>query len=222
MGKRGSIVVAAVMGVLTYGYCQGGSPPAKPPAKPPAAKEPAMVPLTTTLSSPTRTITYPGLTVPKGTTNLARGKPAFCSERPPRGGKREYVTDGRKAGGAGGVMTLRGGRQWMVVDLQQEADIHAIILWRGGGKGVTYRDVIVQVSSGKGGIKFKTVFNNDGDNSSGFGKGADKAYAESDRGKAIDCKGIRGRFVRLWSSGSASGAANHYVEVEVHGRPVKK
>ena len=36
----------------------------------------------------------------------------------------------------------------------------------------------------------------------------------------IDPKGIKGRYVRLYSNGNTANDLNHYVEVEVYGTPV--
>ena len=38
-------------------------------------------------------------------------------------------------------------------------------------------------------------------------------------GRLIDCKGVTGRYIRLYSNGSTAGDMNHYVEVEVYGTP---
>lgn len=34
-------------------------------------------------------------------------------------------------------------------------------------------------------------------------------------------KGVRGRYVRLWSNGSTAGPLNRYIEVGVWGRPAQ-
>jgi len=66
-----------------------------------------------------------------------------------------------------------------------------------------------------------TVFNNDHDNSAGLGIGRDKEYIEVNEGRLIDSKGVAARYVRVYSQGNTSNDMNHYVEVEVHGTPVK-
>ena len=49
-----------------------------------------------------------------------------------------------------------------------------------------YRDVVIECSPDKSFSSGRTiVFNNDHDNSSGFGKGPDKAYIETNKGKLI-------------------------------------
>ena len=67
----------------------------------------------------------------------------------------------------------------------------------------------------------QTVFNNDMDNSSGKGIGKDREYFETQEGKLINAKGIKGRYLRLYSKGSTESALNEYTEVEVYGRPAK-
>ena len=67
----------------------------------------------------------------------------------------------------------------------------------------------------------RTVFNNDNDNSSGFGTGQDKHYVETHEGKLIDTKGRSARYVRFYSSGNTSNDLNHYIEAEVFGLPAK-
>ena len=38
----------------------------------------------------------------------------------------------------------------------------------------------------------------------------------------MDTKGVKGRYVRLWSKGNTSDDQNHYTEVEVWGLPAAK
>jgi hypothetical protein len=37
----------------------------------------------------------------------------------------------------------------------------------------------------------------------------------------IDAKGVKGRYVRLYSAGNTSNKMNHYIEVEVWGKPAQ-
>ena len=66
-----------------------------------------------------------------------------------------------------------------------------------------------------------THYNNDDDNSSGQGVGKDMHYVETSEGKLIDAKGVQARYVRLYSNGNTNNDLNHYIEVEVFGKPVK-
>ena len=159
--------------------------------------------------------------VPSDTTNLARGKPVTSSDPKPARGKVTFITDGTKMGGNAYIVELASGKQWVMIDLQGQAEIYAIVVWHYHHQARAYRDVVVQVGTDKDFIEFKTVFNNDHDNSSGQGKGQDKGYVEDYQGKLIRCKGLKGRYVRLWSRENTTDRGNHYVEVEVHGRLVK-
>jgi len=67
----------------------------------------------------------------------------------------------------------------------------------------------------------RTVFNNDIDESAGLMKGRDRHYTETNEGKLIDAQGASARYVRLYSQGNTSDDLNHYIEVEVYGRPVR-
>jgi hypothetical protein len=67
----------------------------------------------------------------------------------------------------------------------------------------------------------RTVFNNDRDNSAGLGAGKDMHYVETHYGKLIDAKAVQGRYVCLYSNGNSSNDQNHYIEVEVYGKPAK-
>ena len=61
-----------------------------------------------------------------------------------------------------------------------------------------------------------TLFNNDYDNSSGFGIGKDEQYIESYEGELITVKTpLRARYVRLYTNGNTDNQMNHYTEVEV-------
>ena len=83
-------------------------------------------------------------------------------------------------------------------------------------------DVVVQVADDPDFISnVRTLFNNDHDNSSGLGIGSDMHYVETAEGKLIDAKGLRARYICLYSNGNSSNELNHYIEVEVFGRPAK-
>jgi hypothetical protein len=70
-------------------------------------------------------------------------------------------------------------------------------------------------------INVKTLFNNDHNNSAGFGIGKDKNYIDTWEGKLIDAGGIRTRYIRLYSNGNDVDEFNRYIEVEVYGKAVK-
>ena len=101
-------------------------------------------------------------------------------------------------------------------------------MWHYHGEARVYHDVVVQVADDPDFIEnVKTVFNNDFDNSSGLGVGQQLEYIDDHRGKLIDTRNKKGepvaaRYVRLYSRGNTSTDLNHYVEVEVYGRPLKR
>lgn len=158
---------------------------------------------------------------PEGTVNLARGKAVTTSDPAPLSGEVDYVTDGDKEASDFGCLELHPGPQWVEIDLGQKSAIYAVVLWHSHAEARVYRDVILQVSDDPDFLDAQTVFNNDYDNSSGMGVGSDMGYVETSEGKLIDCQGVEGRYVRLWSNGNHIDDKNHYTEVEVYGRPVE-
>ena len=162
----------------------------------------------------------PDLMVPAGTTNLAAGKKVTSSDMEPIIGTLDLITDGDKAGDEGSWLELGPGKQWVQIDLGQPAALYAIVVWHYHSQARVYRDMLVQVSDDP---KFEkdvtTVFNNDYENTQGFGAGKDYAYVENYEGKLIDAKGTKARYVRLYSNGNTSNKLNHYIEVEVFGKP---
>jgi hypothetical protein len=163
--------------------------------------------------------TLPPFYVPKGTTNLALGKPVYSSDEEPVIGELELVTDGDKTAMEGSFVELGSSRQHVTIDLGQKAAIYAIVVWHYHKEARIYHDVIVQVADDADFImNVKTLFNNDRDNSSGLGTGKDREYVDNNHGKLIDGKGVPARYVRLYSNGNTSDDYNAYTEVEVHGK----
>ena len=167
----------------------------------------------------TRTAPRPALLAPAGTINLALGRPVTCSDLAPVTGEVDLVTNGDKNASDTTYFGMRPGTQWVQVDLGQESTIYAVLLWHRHTEARVYRDVVVQVSDDPDFIDAVTVFNNDHDNSSGLGIGDDKGYVETSEGKLIDCGGVEGRYVRLYSRGNHLDGGNDYTEVEVYGKP---
>ncbi|MGA2498262.1 MAG: discoidin domain-containing protein, partial [Tepidisphaeraceae bacterium] len=160
---------------------------------------------------------------PKGCKNLAFKRPVTSSDPEPIIGKLEQVTDGDKEGVEGSWVELGPGKQWVQIDLGQQAQIYAIVVWHHHGEPRVYKGVVVQVSDDADFINnVHTVFNDDQDNSVGLGIGENLQYFESNEGKLMDAKGVKGRYVRLWSKGNTSDDQNHYTEVEVWGLPAAK
>jgi hypothetical protein len=162
----------------------------------------------------------PDFMVPAGTVNLSLNKPVTSSDTFPVIGELEYVTDGDKDGGDGYFVELGPDLQWVQIDLEQMARIHALILWHYHLSPRAYHDVVVQVADDEAFTRnVRTVYNNDHDNSAGLGAGRDLAYIETFEGRLMPVNGLVARYVRLYSRGNTSDGMNHYVEVEVFGQP---
>lgn len=164
-------------------------------------------------------IPHPRFYAPRGTTNLALGKPVSSSVHKPIIGTLAQLTDGAKEGDDTSLVDLGPGLQWVQLDLLKTRPIYGILFWHSSDALNIYLDVIVQVSNDptfKTGVK--TVFNNDQRGEARLGRGPNLLYYDSCAGKLIDTKGVtnRGilaRYVRLYSRGSVSAADNLYTEL---------
>jgi len=160
--------------------------------------------------------------VPAGTVLVSAGKPVTASDKEPVIGELPFLTDGKKSGEDGYYVELGPGLQWVQVDLGKSEPLYAIVVWHYHSQARVYRDVVVQISDDKDFINgVTTLFNNDHDNTSGLGIGKDKEYIETFEGKLVDAKGLKARYVRLYSAGNTSNDMNHFVEVEAFGIPAK-
>ncbi|MBN2129675.1 MAG: SUMF1/EgtB/PvdO family nonheme iron enzyme [Sedimentisphaerales bacterium] len=172
---------------------------------------------------PVQTKVGPPFLAPPGTRNVALGKPVSSSDTEPVIGELEMITDGDKEAGDGSFVELGPLLQQVSIDLQGDYEIYAVRLWHYHQEPRVYFDVIVHISDDPDfGAGVKTIFNNDMDNSSGLGTGRDMHYVDTHFGELFDAKGICGRYVRLYSNGSTADDLNHYVEVEVYGRPAPR
>jgi hypothetical protein len=166
----------------------------------------------------------PPFLAPEGTKNVAAGKPISGSDEEPIIGELEMITDGDKEAADGSYVELGPFVQYVTVDLEAMNEIYAIVVWHYHKQARVYFDVVVQLADDKDFItNVKTVFNNDIDNSAGLGVGKDKHYTETNEGKLIDLLSQgspKARYVRLYSNGNTSNDLNHYIEVEVYGKPV--
>ncbi len=163
---------------------------------------------------------FPTFLVPEGTVLLSKDKKVTSSDDYPILGEFPLVTDGDKEANEGSFLELVDGKQWVQIDLEKSAPLYGIIVWHYHAAKRVYHDVIIQVSDDaefKSGVT--TLYNNDYDDSYGFGKGKNRPYIESRYGLLVDGKGTKGRYVRLHSRGSSSGDTNQYTEVEVYGKP---
>jgi hypothetical protein len=159
---------------------------------------------------------------PAGTRNVALNKPVSSTDEEPIIGEIDFITDGDKEAADGSYVELGPFEQHVTVDLEAVYNIYAIVVWHFHKQPRVYFDMIVQVSDDPNFVKnVTTVFNNDTDNSCGQGVGTDKNYIETVEGKLFDAKGVQGRYVRLYSAGNNNNDLNHYIEVDVYGKPVK-
>ncbi len=212
--------------------------PAPAGAQTPAAKTQKLVPLPIVLPQPVFEGTPQNLRVPnlekprykarepflapEGVTNVARRKKVTSSDMAPIIGDLAMITDGDKSGEEGSYVELGPGKQWVQIDLGAPYEIYAVLFWHFHNMPRVYFDVIVQLADDAAFTKnVRTVFNNDHDNTSGLGAGTDMNYVETSEGRLVDAKGAIARYVRLYSNGSNANELNHYVEVEVFGRPPK-
>jgi hypothetical protein len=159
---------------------------------------------------------------PEGVKNVARRKKVVSSDMEPIVGELAMLTDGDRSGEEGSYVELGPGTQHVTVDLGAPHEIFAVLFWHFHNNPRVYLDVIVQMADD---VDFKTnvrtVFNNDHDNTSGLGAAKDLNFVETSEGRLVDAGGGLARFVRLHSNGSSANELNHYIEVEVYGRPVK-
>ena len=155
---------------------------------------------------------------PKGTMNVALHKPVMSSDEQPIIGELKMLTDGDKEAADGSFIELGPGIQNVTIDLGAPYNVYAVVIWHYHKQPRVYNDVVVQVAGDADFItNVKTIFNNDNDNSSGFGVGRDLSYVETAEGKLIDAKGVIARYVRCSSSGNNANELNNYIEVEVYG-----
>ena len=161
----------------------------------------------------------PDFMIPADVELVSDGKEVTSSDDWPIIGELEFLTDGDKDADEGYYVELAPDLQWVQIDLETSREIFAIALWHYHSQARAYHDVIVQVSDDpEFGSGANTVFNNDHDDSSGLGRGKDKAYVESYEGKLIDAKGAKGRYVRFYSKGNSTDTMNHYIEAQIFGR----
>ena len=218
----GATLVVAFVGVASRSQAADGQkvPLKTELPKPMLAGTPK--PITIPNVEPELTGLRPDFLIPAGCCNLADKKKVTASDKEPVVGELTLITDGDKSAEEGSYVELAAGKQWVQIDLEKKSEIYAILVWHFHSQKRVYHDVVVQVSDDPDFIKdVKTVFNNDTDNSLGLGVGKDMGFIENYQGKLIDAKGVQGRYVRLYSNGNTSNNMNHYIEVEVWGKPAK-
>ena len=201
------------------------------------AQAPKMVPLPVELPKPGQEGTPPNFNianlekpsnkprppflVPSDVTNVAKGKKVTSSEKDPLVGDLSMITDGDTEQVEGNDVELGPGVQWVTIDLAAPQEIFGILIWHYFQPRVYY-SVIVQTADDAAFTQgVQTWFNNDINDKAKLGAGKNMNYIETYEGRLIDAKGIKARYVRLYSAGNNANALNHYVEVEVFGRPAK-
>jgi len=162
----------------------------------------------------------PPFYAPRGAVLVSKGKPVTGSDNEPILGELEMITDGDKEAVDGSYVEMGPSKQFITIDLEAEYEIYTVVVWHHHSMFRVYFDVIGQVSTDKDFSDAKTIFNNDRDNTSGMGIGQDPHYVETSEGRLIDAKGIKGRFIRFYSNGNSSNDLNHYIEIEVWGKPM--
>ncbi len=164
----------------------------------------------------------PAFLAPEGTENVALEKMVYSSDDFPVIGEIEMITDDDKNATEGSFVELGPFLQDVTIDLGANYKMYTIVFWHFHKQARVYFDVVVQTADDKDMTEnVTTLFNNDIDNSAGFGVGKDMHYVETSEGKLIDAKGVTGRYVKLYSKGNTNNDLNHYIEVAVYGLPVK-
>ncbi len=164
----------------------------------------------------------PAFLAPAGTRNLALNKPVISTDDAPIIGEISQITDGDKEGADGSYVELGPMHQHVTVDLGAVSTLYAVVVWHFHQQPRVYFDVVVQTAEDAAFTKgIHTLFNNDVNNSLKLGAGTDKNYVETSEGRLIDAKGVKARYVRLHSCGNNNNELNHFIEVEVYGKPLK-
>ena len=162
----------------------------------------------------------PAFMAPAGVQNVALNKKVTSSDKSPITGTLSQITDGNKDAIDDAVVEMHKNVQWVQIDLEQDYDIYALVMWHDHRYVQVFRCVVVQVADDPDFTKnVQTLFNNDIENTAGLGIGKDKQYFETNQGKLLDTKGIKGRYLRFYSKGSNTSALNCYTEIEVYGLP---
>jgi hypothetical protein len=187
-----------------------------PPADP--VSTPKNAPAGTTVEQTSQP--QPPLLIPKDAGNVAPGRKISCSDKNVSASELAKLTDGDKEADGSSIVLLHKGLQWVQFDLGVRRQIFAVVIWHAHDTPKVCRSVIVQAADDPDFTEnVSTLFNNDRDNSSGLGAGADRQYFETYRGRIIDAKGARTRYLRLYSNGSTDSPLNEYTEVEIYARP---
>jgi hypothetical protein len=171
----------------------------------------------------------PTLNIPKGSTNLAAGKPVTSSDMEPIIGELKYITDGNKDLQDITSCVELFGKHHVQIDLLTNATIYAIWVWHNNSKMSAHlmpnvdvpNDVVIQLGYEPTFTNnTTTVFNADSDNSLGLGKGKDMPFGIFQYGKVIHIPPTPARFIRVYGRGGKLDETTKYVEIEVYGKPI--
>lgn len=188
--------------------------------KPRAGAAPTFIPAGSTAVLPS-VEPRPPFMAPEGTRLVSKGKPVSASDEEPIVGTLSMITDGVKEAGDDTYVELGPGLQYVQIDLGAPHEIHAVVMWFFYGDARICRDVIVQASDDPAFEKdVHTLFNCDFDGSSELGKGTDREFFETYEGKLVDGRGVKARYVRVYTNGSTADEMNRYTEIEVYGIPL--
>jgi hypothetical protein len=162
----------------------------------------------------------PPFLAPAGVQNIALHRKVTSSDKNPIAGALSQITDGDKEAIDDAVVELHKNVQWVQIDLEQDYDIYALLLWHDHRYVQVFRSVVVQAADDPDFVRnVRTVFNNDLENAAGLGIGKDKQYFETNQGRLIDTRGLQARYLRCYSKGSNDSALNRYTEIEVYALP---
>jgi hypothetical protein len=161
----------------------------------------------------------PPMMVPAGLRNVAPGAKLTSSDKNASADMLAKITDGNKEALDDSIIFLRKGTQWVQLDLGSVFETFAVVIWHAHNTAKVYHGVVVQTADDPDFIQnVRTIFNNDLENKSGLGVGADREYFETREGKLIDAKGAKARYFRFYSRGSTESPLNEYTEIEIYGR----
>lgn len=165
----------------------------------------------------------PPFLAPPRVTNVALHKQLTVSDNAPHAGSASLLTDGNKEAEDENVFEMHRGKQWVQIDLGELYRMYAIVLWHDHRYHYPVYHGVVVMASDRPDLTTGTqiLFNNDYENTQGFGPGRDLEYFETFEGKLMDPKGAKARYLRFYSNGNSRDVLNAYTEIEVYGLPAK-
>lgn len=167
----------------------------------------------------------PEFMVPPDVENVALNQPVTSSMAfEPIVGELSQITDGVKTSGEFDFVELDFGPQWVQVDLGDQKELFAVVLWHFYRNTIVYKDIIVQTADDKAfTANVRTLFNNDVENNTGLGAGSDDTFGARWWGEIVDARtpqgeGTPARYVRVYTDGGYGNEPTRWVEIAVYGR----